>query len=106
LAANLAVFHIDLAFHRGVQDHRNLFPATWARKEVFHSTQNTRLARPRPVLQRHGAGTWMLVVGKGGGLRVSPASSLPIRHFIAIYRTSGMGEPPAPVPDGLQLARP
>ena len=44
MAANLAIFHIDLAFHRGVQHHRYLLPATWAREEVLHSAQDKRFA--------------------------------------------------------------
>ena len=39
MAANLAVFNIDLAFHRGVQHHRYLCPAIWAREEILHSTR-------------------------------------------------------------------
>ena len=41
MAANLAVFHIDLAFHRGIQHHRYLRPAVWAREEMLHSAQDT-----------------------------------------------------------------
>ena len=39
-AANLAVFHVDLASYGGVQHHRYLLPAIWARKEKLHATQN------------------------------------------------------------------
>src|ERR1039457_3229139 len=44
MAANLAIFHIDLALHRGVQHHRYLLPATCAREEVLHSAQDKRFA--------------------------------------------------------------
>jgi hypothetical protein len=36
VAADFAVFDIDLAANRKVQNHRNLFPTIGAVKEVFH----------------------------------------------------------------------
>jgi hypothetical protein len=36
VAADLAVFNVDLAAHRQVENHRNLFPAIWAGERVLH----------------------------------------------------------------------
>src|SRR5690242_978607 len=41
MAANLAVFHVDLILYRGVQHHRYMLPAMRAREEVLHSPQDT-----------------------------------------------------------------
>jgi hypothetical protein len=36
LAADFAVFDVDLTAHGEVENHRNLFPAIWAVEGVFH----------------------------------------------------------------------
>jgi hypothetical protein len=47
VAANLAVFHVDLASDRGIQHHRYLLPAMWAGEEVLHSIQDKGSASVR-----------------------------------------------------------
>jgi hypothetical protein len=56
VTADFAIFHIDLAANRQVENHRNLLPAIWADKEVFHEkSMHQRIDR------RHGE----IVSGKG-----------------------------------------
>src|SRR4029077_8312246 len=52
IAANLAVLNVGLAAHRCVQDHRDLFPAVWARKEVLHQMKfsSTNRSKRRTAL--------------------------------------------------------